>query len=1080
MSFSGVDFKFNLNRSDSECNGFVFDLLYVNDVSLTDVVMNSCGGGLLLNGGHNILISHMTNYYSNHSGVHLINTTGSIGIENASFSGPSTALYIFYDNTNMSCFLTNELRIRFSTFSDVASGLLVYLQGTSGCLNISVLQSTFQKLEGFGFQVFLDSPELSLDVQLNSTTSEEGNGTAMIFYYKGYRNVHSSIYNCSFKHFEQGGVVLYPNDKSIINLQNLHFERNNVLDKFKITDVPATALTVWCSLKCSTAGLITVKNVTFLNNGNTPLIGVGDYEVPTVYFFEINVLIITDCFFINNTGTALRSVNSRFSVNGTLNFTGNIAYEGAAMYFQGLSSMTLVANGTIVNFITNYASHTGGAIKVSNNLFSPTLSPLCFLSVRNYTNGRLNFVNNTARYGGDAIYGGGLDQAQGTQEYQYCIEVIKAYSDFSTLINSNTSLISSDPSRVCLCQDNRPLCLKYSRYVMIPPGKIFHLSAYVVGQHFGTAKGTVYAQFLTNSNNASISPLEVAQNVDQYYCNQTHNVLSYTFKTSQGNSDDMLVLTAQDVTVPNLFDFGAIEYAVQTYHKYNGAYVPQILLQIPVYVHIKAKECPPGFSFSKQNKICVCNEALRKLSASFHVVCDIQTERIQRSGNLWISASAGVLEYSKYCRPLFCKTEPVQVNLSSFIEINKQCMSGHSDILCSRCKNDFSLAIGSSRCLPHCSNNHLSLLLVFAIAGVLLVLLIKYLNLTVTQGALNGLIFYANIVQTTNSAFLASNQIGVRVFAVFIAWLNLDFGIETCFSRGLDMYTKTWLQFIFPLYIWTLAGGIILVCRFSVRATRFFGNNTVQVLATLFLLSYNKLLRTITVVFSFANKVRVNVCDNHESSETVWAYDGTIPYYSPPYAILLAVSAAMFVFLWLPFTFFVLFGQWLQRYNHHRVLRWVGRMRPLLEAYYGPLKDRHRYWVGVLLLARVVVIIPAADPFSTSSVTSLTVAILSGALLFFTSSVGGMYKKNYISVLENSFFLNLLIFSALLSYLHYVGGDPAVAEYVKIGLAFAAFTAIIIFQVSFVIIRNVKQRNYHALDYEEVRSSINDVREELS
>ena len=207
--FSGIDFKFYLNRSDSECNGFVFDLLYVNDVSLTDVVMNSCGGGLLLNGGHNVLISHMTNYYSNHSGVHLINTTGSIGIENASFSGPSTALYIFYDNTNMSCFLTNELRIRFSTFSDVASGLLVYLQGTSGCLNISVLQSTFRKLEEFGFQVLVDSPELSLDVQVNSTTSEEGNGTAMIFDFNGYKNMHLSIHDCSFKRFGQGGVVLY-------------------------------------------------------------------------------------------------------------------------------------------------------------------------------------------------------------------------------------------------------------------------------------------------------------------------------------------------------------------------------------------------------------------------------------------------------------------------------------------------------------------------------------------------------------------------------------------------------------------------------------------------------------------------------------------------------------------------------------------------------------------------------------------------------------------------------------------------------------------------------------------------------
>ena len=69
--------------------------------SAQDVVMNGCGGGVLLNGGHNVLISHMTNYYSYHSGVLLINTTGSIDIESASFSGPNTALYVEHYNTNM-------------------------------------------------------------------------------------------------------------------------------------------------------------------------------------------------------------------------------------------------------------------------------------------------------------------------------------------------------------------------------------------------------------------------------------------------------------------------------------------------------------------------------------------------------------------------------------------------------------------------------------------------------------------------------------------------------------------------------------------------------------------------------------------------------------------------------------------------------------------------------------------------------------------------------------------------------------------------------------------------------------------
>ena len=59
---------------------------------------------------------------------------------------------------------------------------------------------------------------------------------------------------------------------------------------------------------------------------------------------------------------------------------------------------------------------------------------------------------------------------------------------------------------------------------------------------------------------------------------------------------------------------------------------------------------------------------------------------------------------------------------------------------------NFSLAIGSSRCIE-CSNSHnVALLLAFAAAGVFLVFFILVLNLTVTQGLINGVIFYANII----------------------------------------------------------------------------------------------------------------------------------------------------------------------------------------------------------------------------------------------------------------------------------------------------------------------------------------------
>ena len=76
---------------------------------------------------------------------------------------------------------------------------------------------------------------------------------------------------------------------------------------------------------------------------------------------------------------------------------------------------------------------------------------------------------------------------------------------------------------------------------------------------------------------------------------------------------------------------------------------------------------------------------------------------------------------------------------------------------------------------------------------------------------------------------------------MFIAWVNHDLGIETCFFDGMDAYSKAWLQYAFPIYVWVLVGAIILASRHSTRIVRSLGTNPVAVLATLFLLSYAKL-----------------------------------------------------------------------------------------------------------------------------------------------------------------------------------------------------------------------------------------------
>ena len=156
-----------------------------------------------------------------------------------------------------------------------------------------------------------------------------------------------------------------------------------------------------------------------------------------------------------------------------------------------------------------------------------------------------------------------------------------------------------------------------------------------------------------------------------------------------------------------------------------------------------------------------------------------------------------------------------------------------------------------------------------AVAGIFLVVNLIFLNLTVSIGTINGFIFYANIVRANHASFFKDSSF----LSYFIAWLNLDLGIETCFYQGLDAIAKTWLQFLFPFYVWVMVITIIVASHYSTVASRLSGNNAVQVLATLFLLSYSKLLRIVITIFSTTDLVYPG-----NSKHWVWLYDGNVDY----------------------------------------------------------------------------------------------------------------------------------------------------------------------------------------------------------
>jgi len=329
---------------------------------------------------------------------------------------------------------------------------------------------------------------------------------------------------------------------------------------------------------------------------------------------------------------------------------------------------------------------------------------------------------------------------------------------------------------------------------------------------------------------------------------------------------------------------------------------------------------------------CNCDPILKRHG----IVCYINNQTICRPSTNWIGyhqmennstpERAGTI-FHNVCPYDFCKPGLVYIKTSknSFHQ-DEQCAFNRTGVLCGACPERLSVVLGSSKCLP-CSNFYLLLLIQFALAGLLLVIFLTVFNLTVSEGTINGLILYANIVQANQAIFFPSND--TNTLTVFIAWLNLDLGIETCFYDGMDEYAKTWLQFVFPVYIWLIAGLIILLSRRYKFVTKLVGKNAIKVLATLFLLSYAKLIRTIIVAFSYT------VVSYPNGSEVpVWHSDGNLEYLKPKH-LLLFVAACIFSALVLPYVIVLLLIQCLQKLNG-RVLSWLMKLKPLFDAYTGP------------------------------------------------------------------------------------------------------------------------------------------------
>lgn len=851
------------------------------------------------------------------------------------------------------------------------------------------------------------------------------------------KNGEITVTNCYFQDGFGGAEVLISNWPSLsiqgltfIQLTNITFQ--DVSAALEVSNIASIIITNMNITK-SRGVLIQHKNSEVVYDGSNYIMDNNAAYWGVMFISKCNVTFRGNTKFYQNNGFyagVIYSKKSTIVFDGNTIFDRNEGLNGGAMALYEFSFMDIRPNATVL-LTNNHALSYGGGLYVGEDNDYEQFIDLyrhiaCFFqpSIIHVGHGNVIFRNNTADVAGSELYGGWGDICI---IYIPTLNLIQTGEEYFNEAfhfpqnSSDPSLIASNAARVCVCTDEPPIpnCAITAHNMTSYPGGTLHLLAVTTGQRFGIVPSAVEA-----SGNTS-----VITNLQQLQTTQNHcTELSYTVASSRRL--ETFYLSAKTDTA--LYSDLEAKLSKELGYHHNDLITSWFAtLSLNVFL----LPCPLGFTLDLVTNKCDCEDLLKR----YEINCSIDTQSVYRKPSLWIyGLEAGVVVH-EHCPLGYCKPNGLDLNLE---RPDDQCAFHHSGILCGRCQKGFSQVLGSLRC-KHCSNWWLLVLAPLGLAGLALVILLISLNITVSVGTINGLLFYANIVQANQAIFFPSTSRNT-ITAVITAWLNLDVGVELCVFNGMDAYTKTWLQFLFPFYIWIIVIVIIVSSHYSTRAAKLSSRNAVPVLATLFLLSYTKMLRVFTTVLSFTFVYYPN-----GQRRKVWLYDGNVEYLEGKHVALFVAILLITCTLTVPYTVFLLFVHIFQSKSNYIIFKfWVPKMLPLIDAHTGPYLPKHRYWTGILLVLRVALILVfSVNILGDPAINLLAIVITVLCLFIYLTLFGSMYRSLNLTRLEFFYHANLLLTAVVTLFTRHTGGNQQAVAHIFVSLALVGFIGILCYHL---------------------------------
>ena len=485
--------------------------------------------------------------------------------------------------------------------------------------NISFIKNTAEQ----GGAVLLNRGSLDISGDVSFTENKAKNYGGALAFLSGNNSI---IGNISFRHNVAaiyGGAVLLTHGNNY--LSGLFIFTNNT-----VTNGSGGAMSIFSNSYIS-------GNISFIGNS-----AAGEGGAVAMYGVDIVV-----------------------NMTGTQSFINNSALQGGAIAMSGTRMM--LTNPFQASFIENYAVTHGGAVFISVDTTSGSsaaecvqLNPFggrheeCLFEFDSLSDIHFNFSYNRADRAGTVLYGGNFDMCRLYigRVRDICGNMIGGnFSDdpFGTINNISyivsddnaTSVISSDPLKVCICNGDNIECAGIDMAVV--RGRKFTLQAVIVGQNEGAVPSFVRTSL---DNGVRIDTEQRIQPTGKECMPVTYR-LFYS-----GNA-----------TVLTLFPDNGVCRGAEAFR---------------TRIRVKFLPCPDGFYLN--GSACVCEERLQQFTTN----CDVEDESIERNSNsFWMGtvynngSYEGLILHSG-CPLDYCIDTPVSIMLD---DLDIQCNHNHSGTL---------------------------------------------------------------------------------------------------------------------------------------------------------------------------------------------------------------------------------------------------------------------------------------------------------------------------------------------------------------------------------------------------------------